>query len=187
MDIMTDQHYASKLRYIESKRLRLVAATNGLISEDLKGALTLGIALGVEVPGNWPPELYDRPAMEFASRQLQDSTQLGWSFWYLVKRLSSTDELLGICGFKGRPDGAGSVEIGYSILSQFRSCGFASEAVSRLVYWAFGHAIVQEVCAETLPHLRQSIRVLEKNGFLLTGRGSERGVVRYAIQRSVLD
>ena len=184
---MADRHYAAKLRYIESRRLRLIAATIGLISEDLKGGQSLGIALGVDVPGNWPPELYDRPAMEFASRQLQDSTQQGWSFWYVVRRLSRTEELLGICGFKDRPDSAGSVEIGYSILDQFRNRGFASEAVSQLVFWAFGHSIVQEVCAETLPHLRQSIRVLEKNGFSFTGRGSELGVIRYAIQRSGLD
>lgn len=184
---MTERDDGAKLRYIESKRLRLVAATVGLISEDLKGGQALGVALGVDVPENWPPKLYERQAMEFASRQLRDSTQQGWSFWYLVKRLSMTEELLGICGFKGRPDGAGSVEIGYSVLKQFRSCGFATEAVARLVYWAFGHSIVKEICAETLLHLKQSIRVLEKNGFLFTGRGSERGVIRYAIQRSDLD
>jgi ribosomal-protein-alanine N-acetyltransferase len=95
--------------------------------------------------------------------------------------------LLGICGFKGRPGQSGSVEIGYSVLSQFRNKGYATEAASRLVDWAFGHANVHEVCAETLPHLRQSIRVLEKNGFTFTGQGSEQGVIRYAMQRSALN
>jgi ribosomal-protein-alanine N-acetyltransferase len=91
--------------------------------------------------------------------------------------------LLGICGFKGRPDEAGSVEIGYSILRQFRANGYATEAVARLVKWAFSHQNVTEVSAETLPHLRQSIRVMEKNGFTLTGPGSEQGVIRYAVKR----
>ncbi len=181
------EFYAAKLRYIESRRLRLVAATRDLIREDLAGRQTLGVALGVEVPENWPPDLYDRQAMGFASRQLRDSTQQGWSFWYLIRHTAGAEVLLGICGFKGRPDEQGSVEIGYSILSQFHNSGFASEAVSRLVTWAFGHPVVNEVCAETLPHLIQSIRVLEKNGFSLTGQGSERGVIRYAIQRSGLD
>ena len=75
------------------------------------------------------------------------------------------------------------MEISYSVLSQFRNQGFASEAVTRLVLWAFGHQNVKEVTAETLPHLRQSIRVMEKNGFIHTGPGSEHGVVRYAVQR----
>jgi RimJ/RimL family protein N-acetyltransferase len=43
------------------------------------------------------------------------------------------------------------------------------------------------VCAETLPHLSQSIRVLEKNGFQRTGAGSEQGVIRYAINRKSLN
>ena len=96
-------------------------------------------------------------------------------------------ELAGICGFKGRPDESGSVEIGYSILGCYQRQGFASEAVQRLTGWAFSHHNVNEVCAETLPHLTQSIRVLEKNGFAPAGAGSEAGVIRYAIKRSSLN
>ncbi|MGH8034438.1 MAG: GNAT family N-acetyltransferase, partial [Lysobacterales bacterium] len=85
--------------------------------------------------------------------------------------------------FKGRPATTGTVEIGYSVLAQYRNQGFATEAVERLLNWAFSHQSVTEVCAETLPHLQQSIRVMKKNGFSFTGPGSELGVVRYAVQR----
>ena len=182
-----DELYSSKLRFIESKRLRLIAATSDLIAEDLKGPKSLAASLKLSVPDNWPPDLYDRQAMDFAAAQLKDSSERGWSFWYLARKKSNSEELLGMCGFKGRPGQSGSVEIGYSILSQFRNKGYATEAASRLVDWAFGHANVTEVCAETLPHLMQSIRVLEKNGFSFTGQGSEQGVIRYAVQRSDLD
>jgi ribosomal-protein-alanine N-acetyltransferase len=117
--------------------------------------------------------------------QLADRAEHGWSTWYLVGR-GSGEGLLGICGFKGRPDGSGSVEISYSILPPYRNVGYASEAVERLSRWALNHAGVQRVTAETLPHLRQSIRVLEKNGFQRAGQGSEYGVVRYALERSSL-
>ncbi len=90
---------------------------------------------------------------------------------------------MGICGFKGKPDETGSVEIGYSVLRQYQVQGYATEAVSRLVVWAFSHQNVTEVSAETFPHLRKSIRVMEKNGFSYTGPGSEQGVVRYAVHR----
>ena len=180
---MADVRRKPMLRFIESNRLRLVAATAELISSDLQGRGSLGEALRVVVPDNWPPELYDRPPMEFALRQLRDPAEQGWSFWYLVHKNLALEQLLGICGFKGRPDPAGSAEIGYSILSQFRNQGYATEAAQRLVNWAFSHPMVQEVCAETLPHLRQSIRVLEKNGFEFTGAGSEHGVIRYAVKR----
>jgi RimJ/RimL family protein N-acetyltransferase len=70
------------------------------------------------------------------------------------------------------------------VLRSFRVQGYATEAVARLVVWAFSHQNVVEVTAETLPHLRQSIRVMEKNGFAFRGPGSEHGVVRYALSKS---
>ncbi|MDX1380745.1 MAG: GNAT family N-acetyltransferase [Xanthomonadales bacterium] len=174
-------------RYIASPRLRMVSATAGLLNADLASRAALAEALEAIVPDNWPPELYDRPAMEWAQRQLADPAEQGWSFWYLLHTAETgQDELIGLCGFKGRPDAQGSVEIGYSMLDQFRNLGYASEAVARLVEWAFGHARVSEVSAETLPYLRQSIRVLEKNGFGFAGPGSEHGVVRYAVSRRSL-
>jgi RimJ/RimL family protein N-acetyltransferase len=139
------------------------------------------VALEATVPDNWPPELYDRPAMEYSLNQLEDPSVQGWSFWYLV--LTEDNQLAGLCGFKGRPDTAGSVESGYSLLSQYRGMGLATEAAMRLIGWAFSHGEVKEVSAETLPHLRSSIRVLEKNGMEFMGPGSEHGVIRYAVTR----
>ncbi|NIP17304.1 MAG: GNAT family N-acetyltransferase [Xanthomonadales bacterium] len=178
---------AEPLRVVESRRLRLVAASLSVVTSDLKGRAELAEALKVGVPDNWPPDLFDRRAMEFAQRELLIASVRGWSFWYLVLKSPKDEQLVGICGFKGRPDPSGSVEIGYSILSQFRNRGYATEAVARLVMWAFSHSTVSEVCAETMPHLGQSIRVLQKNGFRHTGPGSERGVIRYAVRREALN
>ena len=184
--MMPDGHHAAPLRLIESKRLNLIASNRMLIELDQSGRESLAGALGVRVGESWPPELYGPAAMRHALEQLDDPAEQGWSFWYLATRTESS-ELVGICGFKGRPDEAGSVEIGYSVLDEFRQHGYATEAVATLVVWAFSHAHVQEVCAETFPHLFKSIRVLEKNGFRLTGAGSEPGVIRYAIERRGLD
>jgi RimJ/RimL family protein N-acetyltransferase len=161
----------------------LVAASAELVKADLGGVEQLENMLEAEVPENWPPELYDHEAMKYALHQLADSTAQGWWFWYLLVRKEGLPQVVGICGFKGRPDAAGSAEIGYSVISQFRNQGYASEAVDRLIRWAFSHQAVLEVSAETLPHLQSSIRVMKKNGFEFVGAGSERGVVRYAVQR----
>jgi RimJ/RimL family protein N-acetyltransferase len=182
---VADVDQAPALRLIKSSRLNLIAATTDLIKKDIAGREFLAESLGVNVPESWPPELYGSRAMQYSLTQLGDASEQGWSFWYLVTA-DAAGELAGICGFKGRPDVSGSVEIGYSILGCFQRQGFATEAVLRLVGWAFSHHNVNEVCAETLPHLTQSIRVLEKNGFQLTGAGSEAGVVRYALKRSNL-
>lgn len=172
--------------YIDSERLRLVAANAGLVRADLAGRDALEAELGVTVPANWPPTLYDRAPMEVALRQLRAHGQVGWSFWYLVLGHGDDGELCGICGFKGAPDAGGAVELGYSVLGQHRNTGIATEAVGRLLRWAFSHPRVTRVVAETLPHLRQSIRVMEKNGFHFVGEGSERGVVRYEVHRRQL-
>jgi len=184
--MMNKPYQSSSLRVIKSRRLNLIAATPELIEKDIASRALLSEALEVSIPDSWPPELYGPRAMQFALTQLGDISEQGWSFWYLLTSDEPT-ELIGICGFKGRPDESGSVEIGYSILSCFQRRGYATEAVACLLGWAFSHHNVNEVCAETLPHLVQSIRVLEKNGFEQTGAGSEAGVVRYAINRSKLN
>jgi RimJ/RimL family protein N-acetyltransferase len=174
------------LKMIQSPRLNLISATRGLIEADLQGRSMLAEALAEVEPETWPPDLYGRGAMQFALAELGEAAERGWSFWYLATR-EEPSELAGICGFKGWPDSLGSVEIGYSIVAGYRRRGFATEAVQRLTAWAFTHHNVREVSAETLPHLSQSIGVLEKSGFRYTGRGSENGVIRYAISRSQLN
>ena len=173
-------------RLIQSANLNLYAASAELIRKDLAGRDALAEALGVVVPGSWPPDLHGSEVMRFTLEQLQAAHGQGWSYWYVATR-AEPPELAGICGFKGRPDASGSVEISYSILAGFQHRGLATEAVQRLVGWAFSHHNVVEVSAETLPHLRQSIRVLEKNGFRHAGAGSEAGVIRYVVKRSWLN
>jgi len=175
-----------RLSVVRSRRLNLVAATPELIEKDIESRDLLSAALGVSIPKSWPPDLYGPRALQFALAQLGDRSEKGWSFWYLMTN-ESPAELVGICGFKGRPDASGTVEIGYSILADYQRRGFASEAVAALVGWAFSQHNVKEVCAETLPHLVQSIGVLKKNGFEFTGAGSEAGVVRYAVKRVSLN
>jgi ribosomal-protein-alanine N-acetyltransferase len=172
------------LRVLQSRRMTLVAATEELIAADLAGRQQLGAALGADVSEEWPPEYYGSTTMRAAKAQLRDPSEHGWSIWYLLTSRHESPRLLGISDFKGKPDAAGRVEISYSILPHYRVQGYAAEAVARLVTWAFSHQNVVEVSAETMPHMRQSIRVLEKNGFSLTGRGSEQGVVRYVVHKA---
>ena len=172
------------LRVLESRRLTLVAASPELVGADLAGAPAFSAALDADVPPEWPPRLFGGSVMRAVQAQLLNPAEHGWSVWYLLDAESTPPAVVGMCQFKGRPDAAGSVEISYAVLDRYRGRGYATEAVARLVEWAFGHQNVLQVTAETLPHLRSSIRVLEKVGMALTGAGSEQGVVRYAIRKS---
>ena len=171
------------LRVLESARLTLVAATTELIDADLHGHEPLSAALNAEVCDEWPPELLTATVMRVAQEQLRNPASQGWSAWYLLYEENGCTALVGMCQFKGRPDESGSVEIAYSILERYQNRGFATEAVARLVRWAFDHGTVKEVVAETMPYRRQSIRIMEKNGFEFAGPGSEQGVVRYVLRK----
>jgi len=172
------------LRVLESDRLTLVSATIDLIAADLAGRAALAAALRAEVSEQWPPELFSTTVMRVMQDQLRDAAEQGWSAWYLLCRENAAATLAGICQFKGRPDESGSVEVAYSILESYRGRGFATEAVARLVHWAFVHQNVREISAETLPYRRKSIRILENLGFQFAGTGSEQGVVRYVLRHS---
>lgn len=174
---------------LDTARLTLHAAALADIEADLESPAALARQLGAVVPPAWPPDLYDRPAMEFARNYLREDPDAGpWTFWYVLLRgpQAAARTAIGICGFKGGPTLDGTVEIGYSVLRDYRCKGFASEAVAALVDLAFGHAEVRRVAAETLPDLIPSQRVLEKNGFrpLGPGQGSEPGAIRYVRERA---
>lgn len=89
------------------------------------------------------------------------------TYWLIVLR----DENIGVglVGFKGKPDAAGEVEIGYGIDPVYQGKGYMTEAVGALVKWAFAH---QECKAITAHEVRvdnyPSQKVLVKNGFIET-------------------
>ncbi len=162
----------------ETERLFLFGGTEASLVAELQNRRVLAEVLGIAVPANWPPPLYDQPAMEFTLKYLKENPDAkNWIFWYIV--LKHNFLAIGITGYKGKPSADGTVEVGYSICEQFQRNGYASEAVGALIKHAFSHEEVQKVIAETLPDLLPSIKVMEKNGLRFVGQGSEEGVNRY--------
>lgn len=167
---------------LETPRLLLISGTAESLVAELQNREALHHVLGVAVPANWPPPLYDRPATEYSLNYLkQNPDAKDWIFWYII--LKENPIVIGITGFKGKPLPDGTVEVGYSVCEQFQRNGYASEAVGALIKLAFSHDEVQRVIAETLPDLLPSIKVMEKNGLKFIGNGSEDGVIRYELKR----
>jgi ribosomal-protein-alanine N-acetyltransferase len=84
-----------------------------------------------------------------------------------------SQSVIGTAGFKGPPDEAGMVEIGYGMAPSFQGHGFATEAAAALVEFAFDDGRVRLVRAHTLPTNNASTRVLEKCGFKFIGDVSD--------------
>lgn len=85
--------------------------------------------------------------------------------WWMYFFVHTADrKLVGSGGFKGKPDDAGMVEIGYAVAPAYRRKGLATEAAQGLIDYAFSHPQVNCVQAHTLAEENESVRVLRKIG-----------------------
>ena len=87
---------------------------------------------------------------------------LWYTNWVIV--LKKENRMIGGLCFKGCPDEKGRVEIGYGMQDKYRGKGYMTEAVKKLINWAFSFNNVTEVIAETEKDNLPSHRVLEKVG-----------------------
>ena len=95
--------------------------------------------------------------------------------WYAAWFIElPTGERIGELCFKGLSSD-GIVEIGYGLLPEFWGNGYASEAVIAMTEWASKQPGVKMIEAETDVGNIASQRVLEKAGFVPTGRTGEEG------------
>ena len=95
--------------------------------------------------------------------------------WYAIWMIEKTDGThVGDLCFKGLREN-GIAEIGYGILEEYRRQGYAAEAVQAACRWAFRHAEVKSLEAETETENAASQRVLEKCGFRPNGIMGEEG------------
>lgn len=95
--------------------------------------------------------------------------------WYAIWMIELMDGThVGELCLKGVGE-EGEVEIGYGVAGDWRSRGYATEAVAALVDWALNQSGVVCVTAETDPSNVASQRVLEKAGFVRTGDAGAEG------------
>lgn len=97
----------------------------------------------------------------------EDSALRGWGVWLAIRQ--DNGKPVGDLGFKGKPDADGIVEVGYGIVSEEQGKGFATEAVSALIDWAFNFDETEKAIAECLRDNTASIKVLQKLGMNQTG------------------
>jgi len=115
-----------------------------------------------EAPGGVEPRRILR-WLRTVSARLEAAGCLG--SWLIVEE----GEVVGLCGFKGPPDAAGSAEIGYGIAETRRRNGHATEAVRLLCQEVGQMGGLRALRAETAIENPSSQRVLERNGFIQQG------------------
>jgi len=146
---------------IRTPRLRLVACDEALLRAIVAGPEVAAEHLGVAIPENWPefPEAYQFSLGKFAGGE---DLRPWWTYVFIDDARRS---LVGSGGYAGRPSAEGIVELGYETAPAFRGAGYASEATSGMLTFAFGHPEISAVDAQTLAERNASVHVLERNRF----------------------
>lgn len=147
---------------IESDRLRLIACDESICRAILKGDTHLGQFLGLKIAEDW--NSFGTDIFQFnLDRILEDPGSHIWWSYLVVEHGQRT--LIGACGYKGRPNNKGEVEIGYEIATGFRNQGYATELTQALVQHAQTFPEIDTVKAYTLSFTSPSTQVLTKCGF----------------------
>lgn len=163
---------------INTERMSLVPATVRLYLLELHDRPAFASNLNARIPEEWPPDQITPEVIEEFIGRMQAKDRKIWNFyWLLHQKVSEQPVLIGSGGFIVHENG--SIEIGYSVLSDYQNKGYATEAVRSMLEWALSSLKKDCIIANTYPHLKASIRVLEKNGFLFKGNGPEEGTITY--------
>jgi [ribosomal protein S5]-alanine N-acetyltransferase len=136
---------------ILTERLKLIPCTLKLISDHADQGYSFG-----------------NDVLESVQYLNSDPSQFGWGVWFVFEQQSG--KLIGDMGFKGKPDGEQTVDIGYGISSDHQNKGYATEGAKALIDWAFSTDKVKKVKADCLHNNEPSIKVLQKLGMTRVGK-----------------
>ncbi len=110
---------------------------------------------------------------------------IGWYGWYAILRkgLKGHGTLIAAGGFLGLPSESGVVEIGYSVMEDWRSQGYATEMVNELVNFAFEDPRVRRIVAHTTHQNPASCKVLEHAGFIQSSVSPDISTIEFELHR----
>ncbi len=146
---------------LETKRLQLIPFSLDLKKAAFNARARLVAMLGVNVPEHWPGPDLAEALPSFIENMERAPSEPTWD-WIAIHR--SEQAVIGDIGFMGGPDHEGVVEVGYSIVPEYRNQGYATEMARALIAWAFQENRIRVVTAACLDDNFGSIKVLEKAG-----------------------
>jgi ribosomal-protein-alanine N-acetyltransferase len=146
---------------LETKCLQLIPFSLELKKAALNDRSRLVSMLRVDVPEHWPGPDLAEALPSFIENMERAPSEPAWD-WIAIHR--SELVVIGDIGFMGGPDQEGVVEIGYSIVPEYRNQGYATEMARGLIAWAFQEKGIKVVTATCLDDNFGSIKVLEKIG-----------------------
>ena len=174
--------------FIRTVRLDLVAARLEHLAAELANLQQLGQLLGAEILASWPPGEFDRFAITYFHDRLacDGESAAPWYAWYAIRRATADvpATLIASGGYFGPPSNDGTVEIGYSVVPEWRRHGYATEMVGGLLSRLADTPGINRVLAECDVQNVASIGVLTRCGFRRIGKGHEPHFDRFQLDRA---
>ena len=149
---------------IETKNLKIYAASQNEMEKFIESQTN---------------EVLKTAYTEMLNGCLENTEQWEWYAIWMIDLKDGTH--IGELCFKGL-DSNGVAEIGYGIAEQYQGHGYATEAIKALLNWAFQEPKVLAIEAEIDDKNIASKKVLEKCGFVFTGKNGKEGP-RYKLTR----
>jgi RimJ/RimL family protein N-acetyltransferase len=148
---------------LNSQEIHLLAAHDGHFADLIQGCAPQGMTVaegGVEAPEVltmlWDLSATIRPVFSPSA-------------WLMMRG----SVIVGLCSLVKAPTDEGVLMIGYGVAASARHQGIAGRAIAELLDWARSDPRVTAVMAETAIDNVPSRRVLEINGFTLSGDRSD--------------
>lgn len=169
-----------QINRLTTERLILIPFTiqicNNLINDNFVDLIKMGFKKGI----SWP----DNDVMETLPKIINNLSQVesptGFESWMIIKK--NTLEIIGDIGFKGFNYEGENADIGYGIIKEERRKGYAEEAATELLKWAFSKEIIKEITARCLIENISSINLLKKLNFTETKKDNE--MIYWSLQKN---
>lgn len=149
---------------LETERLIIFPLSHYQLNLYLQTENKLEDALGLH-QGNRTisPELMEALNETILPSVFSSSNYLYSTLWTIVHK--ERNQMVADFCFKGMPNTAGEIEIGYGTYEEFQGKGFMTEALGAMIEWAFSQPNVKTMLAETDQKNESSHKTLLKNNF----------------------
>lgn len=156
---------------IETERLLIVPMTFEFVSKILEDDITAYEELDVNPIDEWPNPDTKKIMPVIRDKLSSQPGPDGFGTWLFIDKANRT--IIGDGGFKGAPDQNCKIDIGYGIIESKRRLGYALEAVSALIKWAFSQSSVKAITADCLKSNAPSRNLLRKIGMCEINQDNE--------------
>ncbi len=152
-----------------TSRLELVSISPSFLEALLAGRpfIAEGIAR-LSLPRGWPDE-HDERFLHVRLQDMRDDPDTQrWLVRAMVIRRDPLRPMIGHVGFHGPPKD-GALELGYTVMPQYRRQGYAREAALGMMDWAAREHAINRFLVSISPDNEPSLALAEKMGFQRIG------------------